>query len=1081
MVSGATFAQQVRTYVAKNTDDPGRSHELVQWANQNYLSGDAAARIAFLQENLAVLGVPELTDLISLSGPANAGATIEKWSAGRSYRDTLDARMQLFPQFVAGKDKAGLLAGARDYLAAYPTTFNKDHVAQWIIAQPLVEKDEKLALLKEAIDAAGYTEPMKALLEGMTGNGKWAKDAAFIELKAAFDQKPAGKDPAAATLVALAAIKQKPNNPDLLVLETVSKFLDDYKSQIPAGDDRTTNGHDLLVQQIFDAHAAHVWKNADAMNELAALWTPRLGVNGNGWERITNRLREMKADSSLTKLIPVYAAAVRTAGGAGKGSAVVWRNLQRPALSDDKAIAAFSSVYDAMGADAAFGYLFNMRSAWDAKRPMMATELAKAVAATGGKITDPVVMRGLLGHEWGLANGNAPVSPVVTKTIWDSYVADLAKGGAIDLPDEARTHNTYTASKHDAEAAAWLADYLQLLEKRTPEQRLAALNELYHWSLPPLDQPAHAMNAGSRRSILLKQMKPLFDAIPPRDFDAQAIMGNAVLELNAAATAVVPTGKNVDPRMAGAVAEQRKQSLDLGRLWLRMIDAGAKLDAPAGYFFGVGREMYAETLASGNRAALADAARQYGRLLARENVVDVTWSERVAPVLKELEDRGADEAEYVFVSAVQQGKPVEAVAKQLMLAKAKAATKIRGLIPVPAADPAYDLYLASASLMGGDESRAWELTSPKLKLLTTTWEGFDARYIAWSVEQMRKQKLLKEGLEFSFNILLHESELDADVAGRVLLSQSDIYKDMENYQAARIGYEGLKVNNRYNKTEPGQRAIYRLIELHILTKDYTAAESLLERMVDADDVKKQAEAYYLYALMAYQQAQYKESKEYLRKVKDRVANHVEAALLEGELNLILPGGLANTEVAIGDARLSTVVIPGRYLTLQLQDPNLSVARGGAAIPVIITTSKGGDVEHVKLIPSSSNKSLFTARIATALGHAQKDNLTLELVGDDVVSYRIDPEFQKANDLHYPPKVLEVRSDARLVASSGEILSEEEEEKRELERQLQRRLVIESRRLEIARDGRTIRPGSPDLRAGDRSRSRRVRCRRHREN
>ena len=37
---------------------------------------------------------------------------------------------------------------------------------------------------------------------------------------------------------------------------------------------------------------------------------------------------------------------------------------------------------------------------------------------------------------------------------------------------------------------------------------------------------------------------------------------------------------------------------------------------------------------------------------------------------------------------------------------------------------------------------------------------------------------------------------------------------------------------------------------------------------------------------------------------------------------------------------------------------------------------------------------------------------------------------------------------------------EEEEKRELERQLQRREVIESRRLDVGRDGHTIRPGSP---------------------
>ena len=83
----------------------------------------------------------------------------------------------------------------------------------------------------------------------------------------------------------------------------------------------------------------------------------------------------------------------------------------------------------------------------------------------------------------------------------------------------------------------------------------------------------------------------------------------------------------------------------------------------------------------------------------------------------------------------------------------------------------------------------------------------DPSYVAWSVEQLRKQKMLKDGLGFAFNILLHEAELDPDVAARVLLAKGDIYRDMENYQAARIEYEGLKNNNRYNKTDAGSRAV----------------------------------------------------------------------------------------------------------------------------------------------------------------------------------------------------------------------------------------------------------------------------------
>jgi hypothetical protein len=137
-----------------------------------------------------------------------------------------------------------------------------------------------------------------------------------------------------------------------------------------------------------------------------------------------------------------------------------------------------------------------------------------------------------------------------------------------------------------------------------------------------------------------------------------------------------------------------------------------------------------------------------------------------------------------------------------------------------------------------------------------------------------------------------------------------------------------------------------------------------------------------------------------------------------------------------------------------------VARGGNAIPVVVTTSKGGDEEHIKLLPSASNRNLFVGNINTALGKVVKNNMQLELLGDDIVSYLIEPEFQKLNDLNYPPKTLEVRSDARLVASSGEILTEEEEEKIALENQLRRSREQESRRLDIGRDGRTIRPGSP---------------------
>ncbi len=630
--------------------------------------------------------------------------------------------------------------------------------------------------------------------------------------------------------------------------------------------------------------------------------------------------------------------------------------------------------------------------------------------------------------------------------------------------------NSFCAGPDGAVPAdAFFKDWSARIAKRPLNDQLYAYAELFRSAGHlPIEPPGTPPTPGFRHYIVFNTLKPLYEQVPPRLREQIVVSGAVIAEVSQAGNAAPPpdpkTDPKIDPKTYPRVLAEYRTYHDAAVAYCRalaeMLVDGARTDAAPNYTYGLSSVLVGDALAKNDPTALVRALWMHAGFMAPATNWDQIWTSDIPPLLKALDDRKADEPTYAFLTKVQNEAHLpEAVAKALLLVKAKAGTQIPGIIPVGPDDPSYDLYLAAHDLSIGDEQHAWELTGPRLKLLVQTWPAMDPSYVAWSVEQLRKQKLLKDGLEFSFNILLHEADIDADNAARILLAKGDIYRDMENYQAARIEYEGLKGNNRYNKTDAGGKAVYRLVDLYILTKDYSAAESLLEHLVDADNVQQQADAYYLYAKMSFQKGDFKESRDYLKKVKERVLNHVEAALLEGELNLVLPGGLQNTEVAIGDSRLSTVVIPGRQLTLTLQDPNLSIARGGAAIPVVITTSKGGDVEHVKLLPSSANKNLFSARIATSLGRAQKDNLTLELRGDDVVSYEIEPEFQKANDLKYPPKKLDVRYDARLVASSGEILTEEEEEKRELERQLEMRQAGTTKRYEVNRDGRTIRPGS----------------------
>jgi len=90
---------------------------------------------------------------------------------------------------------------------------------------------------------------------------------------------------------------------------------------------------------------------------------------------------------------------------------------------------------------------------------------------------------------------------------------------------------------------------------------------------------------------------------------------------------------------------------------------------------------------------------------------------------------------------------------------------------------------------------------------------------------------------------------------------------------------------------------------------------------------------------------------------------------------------------------------------------------------------------------------------------QRD-LQLELRGDDTVSYVIDPEFQKANNIELPPKQLDVRYNAELVASAGEILSQEEQERREMEERLNPVAAEDQSARFRGRPGKTVRPGSP---------------------
>lgn len=462
-----------------------------------------------------------------------------------------------------------------------------------------------------------------------------------------------------------------------------------------------------------------------------------------------------------------------------------------------------------------------------------------------------------------------------------------------------------------------------------------------------------------------------------------------------------------------------------------------------------------------NRATLS-----YVNVIAR--IDNKYWSSNldrfVKPLAELFRKNGLYENAYILLERVKhkKGKNEKTIWSDINRIQATVAQSIDGLIPVAKTDPMYDLYIASRALVNGNEEEAWEKTEPakKLNLLIEKWESFDLNYVTWAIEKMRNTKKLELALGACQLILIKEFEIDPEVVARLSLIKGDVYTDQNNLQAARIEFEGLKNNIRYSKTKFGQMAKFRLVELMILNKDYANAEAQLERITDSGKLSDVAEAFYYNALIAFEGEDYNGAADYVKQVLKRDSQHAKALLLDAKLKLKITGGLRDTTVRIGDATLKKVVTPGKELVLTLQDQNLAIAQGGKAIPVVVSTTLGGDEEKVDLIPSASNQTAFTATIQTALGDVKKNNLLLEIRGGEQVQYVIDLEYQKANDLNYSPKILDIKSNALLISSSGKILSKEEQEQRELERRMNPySREVTSKRL-VVKSGTTVRPGSP---------------------
>ena len=383
----------------------------------------------------------------------------------------------------------------------------------------------------------------------------------------------------------------------------------------------------------------------------------------------------------------------------------------------------------------------------------------------------------------------------------------------------------------------------------------------------------------------------------------------------------------------------------------------------------------------------------------------------------ELKEAGCWESLYLIASNIYD-KDAGFMASATKM-RSLATPHLPGIYPVNENDPSYPLYVAADELMMKNSERAWDLLQKNIATFEREAMKLPPDFVAWGVEQLRLQRgdkdaLLLKARTIATALLANEAALTPELAASMLLVRAESYRDQQNFEAAKLEYQSVRNNKKYEGTKAGRKAMFRQVDLMIDMGGSSAAESTLEYWLSQPDTEIQAEAHYFLARIAFERKDFDECIKQLRETFALDFTHTEARFLQGKWKLATNSEVDDTDVMIGTLADRTAIRPGQQLSITVQDRNLSVAGGGASIPVIVTTTPGKDAERVYLYPSARDPNLFKGVVDVKLGKAVVSNMVLEVSGRDRASYVIDPDFLKARGLPLnEPKVLSVIDDAKL--------------------------------------------------------------------
>ena len=643
-------------------------------------------------------------------------------------------------------------------------------------------------------------------------------------------------------------------------------------------------------------------------------------------------------------------------------------------------------------------------------------------------------------ENWDLGRVLGCLAPLVSNDLVRAqFPYDKVAGELLDNPKpgqrtDLRCDFIALAGRTDpARRDRYLQRYLAALDKLPVENRIDALAGVLGYRPPellgyprdsdPKDKPAADTFTPVFRDRFLPAFKSVSRARAPLvNFDNAGFFGR-VEEL---------VGQKANAAAASVYTN------DFASAYLRLIDAGLRLNDNSETYRALDWWLFTRAC-PGDRVTLAKVGAELG-FAARD------WypgGGAVLARLNQLAEKDDWESVYLVVKNLHVDGNVfraDTVSAFSQLA-ATASTKLPGIYPVSEKDPSYPLYVAADEYNRRNTERAWDLLQKNLPAFERSAVKLPPDFTGWAVEQLRlqrgkKDELLVKARTIATALLVDESKLSHELAAQLLLTRAESYRDQQNFEAAKLEYQTIRNSPVYHATPAGRKAMFRAVDLQIDLGNASAAEATIEYWLSQPEPDVQAEAHYFLARIAYERQDYDETIKQLREVFAIDFTHTEARFLQGKWKLATGSEVDDTEVMIGSLTDRTTIRPGQPLTITVQDRNLSVAGGGASIPVVVKTEPGGDLEYVQLYPSVRDPNLFKGVVDIQLGKPSPSNMVLEVTGADRASYVIDPAFLKTRGLPLNrPKVLEVVDDARLAIGAGAPRADEAKSKKELAQKL----------------------------------------------